>query len=67
MKIAYRMLVVSAALSLLAATGSPAHAQSRKDKKDARLAESEKPRDAAPMGRHVRHGELYVCGAGRAD
>jgi hypothetical protein len=47
MKNAYRTLVVSAALSLLAATGSPAHAQSRKDKKEARLAESEKPRDIA--------------------
>jgi hypothetical protein len=42
MKIAQRMLIMALSFTI---TGSPARAQDRKEKKEARLAESEKPRD----------------------
>ncbi len=46
MKISHRMLIMVTITALFVTiTGTPAQAQSRKDKKEARLAESEKPRD----------------------
>jgi len=46
MKIAHRMLIVVAIMALFVTiTGTPAQAQNRKEKKEARIAESEKPRD----------------------
>ncbi len=46
MKIAYRMPIVVTIVALFVTiTGNPAQAQNRKAKKEARLAESEKPRE----------------------
>jgi hypothetical protein len=46
MKIAHRMLIVITVAALIVIiTGTPAPAQNRKERKGARLAESEKPRD----------------------
>lgn len=46
MKIARRMLIVVMIMALFVTiTGTPASAQNRKERKEARLAESEKPRD----------------------
>jgi hypothetical protein len=48
MKIAYRMFMVAALTALFVTiAGTPAQAQSRKEKQEARLADSEKPRDVA--------------------
>src|ERR1039458_7134176 len=46
MKTAHRMLIVDTTMALcVTITGTTAQAQNRKEKQDARLAESEKPRD----------------------